>query len=247
MQFTPTYEEDFFLFRHEGDFQGRMQPGALLRFAQQIATDHCNSFGMDDAMYQRTHTAFLLAKLALEFRRQPHVDETLHFVTRPQAPQRAVYKRVTEVYDEQGAQVACVDSRWVLVDTQTRRIMRKAPEEMQVPWAQTVETELDLALPPRPETMAPAGEHMAAYSLCDMNGHLNNTRYADLACNALPVQVLGEKHLQRMVLHYHREVPPGEMFSISVGQVQDNVWFVSGGRENHVCFDAALWFEKEGK
>ena len=38
--------------------------------------------------------------------------------------------------------------------------------------------------------LQPAGEWVAHYALCDLNGHINNAYYLDLACDALPPEVL---------------------------------------------------------
>ena len=241
MEFVPEFERSFFVFRHEGDFLGRMQPGALLRFAQQVATDHCNALGLNDAVYARTHTAFLLVRQTLEFARVPHVDETLRFLTRPEAPQRASYKRITQVFDEAGEEVACVDSRWVLVDTDSRRILRKAPPEMEMPWPALVDRQLEVSLPARPEQMEPAGQLRADYSRCDMNGHLNNTRYADVACDLLPASALRAAAVRRMTIHYHKEIPLGQTAALTRADLGDGCWRVTGWREDKPCFDVQLW------
>ncbi len=241
MELLAEFERPFFVFRHEADFQGRMLPGALLRFAQQVATDHCNAMGINDELYARTHTAFLLVRQTLEFRRVPHVDEALKFLTMPQAPRRATYKRITLVTDEAGEEVACVDSRWVLVDTEKRHILRKAPPQLDLAWPYCVERELDVSLPARPETMDPAGEILARYTQCDMNGHMNNTRYADVACDLLPVEALRSAAVRRMTLHYHKEIPLGQTASLTQARMEDGSWRITGWREGKPCFDVQLW------
>ena len=72
-----------------------------------------------------------------------------------------------------------MDSRWVLIDTEKRIILRKHPEQFNDQWAADVPFELPIKLPRiAPEDCEVLGEQQAVYSRCDMNGHLNNTRYA---------------------------------------------------------------------
>ena len=103
----------------------------------------------------------------------------------------------------------CV-SAWVLASMDTRQIIRLA----------TVH-ELDgtgggelckskrlskLRLPPNLEL---AGRRKLRYSDTDLNGHVNNTRYADFACDALEMERLGPDRFP--VLHADRlsgRVPP---------------------------------------
>ena len=85
-----------------------------------------------------------------------------------------------------------MDSRWVLIDTDKRAILRRHPEEFaSAHWAETVEQELPMKLDRvPPEACETVGERTATYSQCDMNGHMNNARYVDAVCDALPPEVL---------------------------------------------------------
>lgn len=65
-----SYTEKFTVYRHDGDHLGNVKPGALLRYAQQIATTHAEAAGLTDEVYTATRTAFVLAKLALHI--EPH-------------------------------------------------------------------------------------------------------------------------------------------------------------------------------
>ena len=126
----PTeYTENFQVYRHDGDCYGCVQPATMLRYAQQIAGEHAIALGLDDALYARTHTAYVLVKQALRFDRVPRVDEHLTLITKPEALKRAVNKRITQVLDAEGRQAALVDSRWVLIDTDKRAILRRHPED----------------------------------------------------------------------------------------------------------------------
>ena len=67
MESTAQYSEKFRAYSYDGDAFYNLQPGAILRFAQQVAIDQCTRFGLDTAFYQRTHTAFLMARQTLVF------------------------------------------------------------------------------------------------------------------------------------------------------------------------------------
>ena len=133
-----TYTQKFTVYRHDGDHLGNVKPGALLRYAQQIATTHAEAAGLTDEVYTATRTAFVLAKLALHIDRTPRVDEELTLVTQPECCKRAVNKRITHFYDAAGEEVAVIDSRWVLIDIDKRIILRKHPEQFADHWAEDV-------------------------------------------------------------------------------------------------------------
>lgn len=178
--YEKSYEKEITVYQYECDVKNRMTAAALLKQVQQISTEHCDIFGLDAAYYQSTNTAFLLSKISLLFHREILVGEKLKLVTQPSLPVKAVYHRYTSAYDEQGKEAASVDSRWILVDTQTRRILRKIPENFHFPFLTEQVPEHPCKLV-KSECMEHAGEQSAVYSKVDQNGHLNNTEYA-LSC-----------------------------------------------------------------
>lgn len=238
-----SYTQKFLVCRHDGDHLGNAKPGALLRYAQQIATAHAESVGLTDEVYAATRTAYVLAKLALHVERIPHVDEELTLVTQPEGCKRAVTKRVTHFYDAAGSVVASMDSRWVLIDIDKRMILRKHPEPFNGLWAEDVPFSLSMKMDKAaPEACEFAGQPVASYSRCDMNGHLNNTRYADIICDALPWDVWDNGTVQDLLIFYHREVPRGESFMLTRAQTGEKQFYFSGEREGKSAFEASISF-----
>ena len=186
----------------------------------------------------------MLAKLALHVTRLPRVDEELTLVTQPERCKRAVNKRITHFYDADGAEVATMDSRWVLIDTEKRMILRKHPEQFDDQWAEDVPLELPMRLPRvAPEDCETLGTQTAAYSRCDMNGHLNNTRYADIVCDAVPWQVWDSAQISDFIISYHREVPRGESFTLRRARLAEDTFYFEGEREGKSAFEAQLIFK----
>ena len=123
--------------------------------------------------------------------------------------------------------------------TNTKRILRKAPDALPIPFT----------LPPRQETKlellkadtAPVGQVTAGFSRCDVNGHLNNTQYADILCDYVPAGQMKKRDIRRLVLAYHREVPMGHSFVLNRGEVENGYYFV-GESDGVKHFEAnVLW------
>ena len=108
----PPIQKKFTVYRTDGDHLGNVKLGALLRYAQQVATAHAEAVGLDDALYRETHTAYVLAKLALHVIRLPRVDEELTPCDPAGALQARLNKRITHFYDAAGQEVVVMDSRW---------------------------------------------------------------------------------------------------------------------------------------
>lgn len=235
-----TYIEQFKVNDCDGDWNRNLMPAAFLRMAQQIATDHCSLLGMDEKFYAREKAAFLLASITMEFQRIPKVGEILTITTYPECMKRARYKRVTIARDEQGKQVAIADSSWILVDTESKRILRHAPEEFQkLPFAQTVDYALEDKMS-APENLEECGVIKAVYSQCDQNKHLNNTHYADAAVDLIPLECLKSHSVHKLMIRYHNELPAGEKASAMRGKIDENQWYIKAEREGKCCFEAKL-------
>ena len=241
IELNNEYRKTFRACSYDEDAFRRLSPAAALRFAQQIAIDQCAEKGMNAEFYKASHTAFLMARQTIVFDKELPAKTSYTYVTHPCGMKRASYRRYTEIFDEQGERAARLDSIWMLVDTESKKILRREPEEYSiVQWPPEVDfPALELKLQ-KAEELENCGERRADYSLCDENGHLNNTRYADLFLDVLPLEVLGRGQVRQMTLHYHREVPVGQSFVLHRGRVNDRLWYLYGEMDGHCCVEANI-------
>lgn len=250
MKEIDTYRESFIVGQYECDCNGRMKPGAILSQCQAISTNHCNQFGLTIDVYRKTHTVFLLAKASLEIYDDIKVGDKIEMVTKPSSPNRAVYSRYTRFINEKGEEVASQDSKWVLVDTDTRKILRMPPEELNFPFHLAAEQEHDFSIP-KVRDAQPSGTEKVTYSRTDDNGHLNNTQYADIILDHIPFASTVGKRLKKLVINYHSEAKMGEELTIFMKQTNDGTaeqnkseYYVSGENESgKKCFESFAAFE----
>lgn len=240
MTLKETFSETFAVKQYECDAANRMTAGAVLRRAQQVSTDHCDALGLTADVYARTGTAFLLAKVAVEWAQPISVGTHIRIVTRPGSPVRAVYTRCTELFDEKtGERLCAMDSRWVLVDVRTRRILRTPPEEIASFFGAEAPYTLDVTVH-KALQLEDCGVQTATYTRCDMNRHLNNTIYADIACDCCDAQELLAHGLARFAAVYHKEVPLGASFDVKRGVTESGSLYFIGQSESERHFEAEL-------
>ena len=79
--------------------------------------------------------------------------------------------------------------------------------------------------------------------MCDLNGHVNNACYLDIACDALPLEVVKGGPLKFVSVKYHREIPLGSQVEVFYAPSADG-WYVVGRREEHAAFECYLEFTK---
>ena len=143
-----------------------------------------------------------------------------------------------------GERVGEAVSSWVLADLDTHKLFRLNNVEE---FAGTDGGELckDKRLTGlrMPEGLTLAEHRTLHYSDADINGHVNNVRYADFACDALEMERLGPgRFLSSMQIGYLAECRPGEELLLWTKE-QDGTHFVQGMDEGGKSrFEAALIF-----
>lgn len=197
----------------DGDFRRMIKPSALFRYVEQAAADHARAYGMDDVFFKAHHTAFLVGKQAAQITRMPLRAEKLTFVTACEPCKKGSMKRLTRILDEAGKECALIDSRWIVVDTDRECILRQPSWHTPGYWNEDLEGELP-QLVHKAKELTCAGSRTASYSLCDLNGHVNNACYLDIVCDALPLEVVKGGPLKFVSVKYHREIPLGSQVEV---------------------------------
>ena len=238
------YIETVTVLNADADFRSLLKPSALLRYVEQVSADHARAFGMDDAFFREQGVAFLVGKQALQFTRVPRRTETLTLTTRAEESRRGSIKRITTVTDASGAQVAMVDCRWIVVSLAEGRILRQPGWTVEDFWNENVEGELPLQLHKCRDGLIRAGEWTAHYSQCDLNGHINNAFYLDIACDALPLDVLKQGPVKFASVNYHREVSLGGKLEVLYAPSAEG-WYLIGRHDGQTSFECYLELDTE--
>ena len=150
-------------------------------------------------------------------------------------------KRLTILTDTEGNRLALVDCRWMLVDTDTERIQRAPAGRPRASRTKNCPEELP-QLVHKSKDLQPAGEWVARYSLCDLNGHINNAAYLDIACDAIPLEVWRTRGAEIFLHQVSPRGADGEKMAVFMPRWSRG-WYVVGRREEHAAFECYLEFE----
>ena len=104
---------------------------------------------------------------------------------------------------------------WLLLDLETRKML--PPGEI----ARLIPDNRDLTVPMNlPATVGNlqgeefVSEYLPVYTDLDMNGHVNNTRYADWLCNTLGIDLMSENEPETVIFNYNHEILPGQRITL---------------------------------
>ena len=238
------YIHEFTVHNFETDFRGDVRISNLLKYAQHVATYHCEDLGIGRDYMLGLGKVFLLGKMRGVINRLPRSTEKLTVKTTPFEPVRAQYQRLIDFYDESGALVVQLDTRWLLVDVDSKRIVRRMPQELEGYFNPPDEFE-DFRIPKCIE-FEPSHDVTVRYSHIDLNMHLNNTVYADLMCDCLQNEIMqgSENPIQEFMIVYHSEAVLGETVSMKVGKTETG--FVCEGTKGEIsCFESWIKMKQQ--
>ena len=204
-----TYDETFQLRTRDCDLNGKWRPGAILESMQEAAGAHSLLLGCGREDLLRQNIVWVLSRCELHMSRYPAAGETVTVHTFPTACRICFFPRYFLFTDGHGELIGKAGTLWLLLDTNTRRML--PPGEV----GKLIPDNKDLSVPMNlPATVGNLqGEEFVStyqpvYTDLDVNGHVNNTRYADWLCNALGIDMMKEYEPERIILNYNHEILP---------------------------------------
>lgn len=224
---TPTYDTGW---------DHRLRVSSLLRWQQEVGEHHLIGFDMPWKTLAARGFAFVLTRAAGELHRLPESGEPVQLETWQQKIEGVNFHRGYRLRGADGERLADCASVFALVDVNTHRLLRpRVLDPMPVP---SVEREDSFFAPPRlrlPElTFANAGEWTVRRSSVDFNGHLNNTVYADLLTDFLPLD-WQEKKPRAFQLQFEHEARLGDTLALRHATEENDV-YVEGWNGDTRCF-----------
>lgn len=235
-----TYDETFTLLTRDCDLKGTWRLSAVLEAMQEAAGAHSLLLGCGRDELLRQHIVWVLSRSELHMERYPRIGEKITLHTFPTPTRICFFPRYYIFTDEHGEMIGKAGTLWLLLDTRTRKMLPPGDIGRLIP------DNRDLTVPMHlPATVGAlqgeefVSEYTPAYSDLDVNGHVNNTRYADWLCNALGVDLMRRYDPETVIFNYNHEILPDQRVTLHrtlrdqqyrlAGYVGDTAAFEIGG------------------
>lgn len=225
---------------------GHCRPSGLLGILQQAAVEAARVLHASlEEMQERYHMFWMLARIWYRLDRPLLEGERLDVHTWHRGARGASSYRDFDLSVD-GTPVGEAVSLWVLADQHTRRLGRGASiREFQGTDGGELCKERILTKLSPPAELADAGRRVFRYSDLDMNGHVNNVKYADYVCDALELERLDEgQFVSSLQIGYRAECRAGEEIALFTGASGGARYVHGADLTGKTRFDAALTLEK---
>lgn len=242
-----TYDETITLRTSDCDLTGRWRPGAILESMQEAAGTHCMLLGCGRDELIKKNIVWILSRCELHMDRYPAAGEKITVHTFPVPTRIFFFPRYFIFTDEHGEMIGKAGTLWLLLDIQTRRML--PPGDVGTLMPDNTDLSVPMNLPATVGNLQ--GEefvsgYVPVYSDLDVNGHVNNARYADILCNSLGIQMMTEYEPERIILNYNHEILPEQKVTLR-RFLRGNEYRLSGRLEGDVsAFEIGGTLRKRG-
>ena len=218
------------------------RPSALLGYLQEAATEAAETRGFGrDRMLERYGAFWMLARVWYRLERPLRWKEELTIRTWHRGGKGASMYRDFDLYAGD-RQVGEAVSLWALARLEDRKLMRMGQvAELEGTDGGALCKNILLTRVRLPEGLESVERRLMHYSDTDINGHVNNTRYADFACDAIRAELLPRGcFVSSLQIGYTAECRPGEIIEMCVGQEGERRFVHGVDEAGKTRFDAVL-------
>ena len=225
MSAAPVYEERFLLRSKDVDMFRRMRTSLVFERLQEASIRHTEQLGMGREKTLDKGILWVIGMQRAEIARLPEYDETVVLKSWPGDMMHLFFPRYYSMETEAGEPLLKASAMWMLIEQEDRSLV--FPEEYGVQIAGVV-TGGEIAQPGKPRRMECTDEttFTVPFSYVDLNGHMNNTRYFDLADDVLPAPAAGKK-LREIQTEYVSEARFGEQMTVKWAHDGDD-YYITG-------------------
>ena len=215
-----------------------LTPSAQLRFQQEAGELHFSEGNLGFEGVAALGMAFVAVQNNCVILRRPTVGEAITVTTWSEGIRGVKFFRRYRFTDASGETLIDSVATFVLVDMKEHRMLRSSEfpfEVLHAPDEPHICPE-----PPRlraSKTATACGTHKVTVSQLDFNGHLNNTRYADIVFDFLPPKTAST--MEGFSIAFSKEAKLGDTLTVFV-EKQDEQWFLHAQNGDDVCFTAQV-------
>ena len=213
------------------DYYRRLRWDTMFTLFQEASIAHMERLGAGREKTLDRGFLWVITLQQLSLRRLPVYDEEITVESWAGKTMHVFFPRYYRMKDADGELLAEGSALWGLMDQKTRKLIFPEEEGIEIPGFVTGDE------PPLPRSFknAPCTEthrFCVPYSYLDLNGHMNNTRYFDLAQDLLPKEVL-EQTPKKISVEYSGEAHWGEEMSVGLAETETG-FFLLGESDRRI-------------
>ncbi len=234
------FEKEYALRTNDFGSSNRILPSAILDLFQSVAGEHAAHLGVGYEKMTEKNLIWVMTKVKFEILSSPKKLTKVKVKTWPLKNGRVTFQREYLIFDEAGNILIKGSSEWVTIDTEKRKIT--APGKLynlcDDEFIEDKNFEGKFLKVPAFVSENEGVYISPRFTDFDVNGHVNNTRYADFILNAYPL--LKDKEISFLQIDYHLEIKDADSILINYKNFENEVLFSGISKDNQLNFSSKI-------
>ncbi|GAX00910.1 acyl-[acyl-carrier-protein] thioesterase [Secundilactobacillus silagei] len=193
---------------YETDVTNTVTPAMLVNMIILASEDQTDALGVGAESVAKLGIGWVVTQYKMDITRLPKVGETVKLSTQATCYNRYFAFREFWVHDSAGKECVHVESIWVTMNHETRKLVT-IPEAVIAPFnSEEVKMIPRISRPKRltDSDQLMTKKYQVRYFDIDGNGHVNNAHYFDWLLDALPMSFLTRHNLTGINIRFENEV-----------------------------------------
>lgn len=224
-EITMIVEQDYRIKLSEIGKENKITNKAILGDLEDAGGIHSNIAGYGILDIPQKKLSWILLDWKLKIIRRPKYSEKINIKTWSKNAIKFYSYRDFEIYDEKGQVIAIATSKWVLLDIDKGKIVKISDEVLnkyEPELEKSVFAVSDIEKLQEPKNYISEVEYTVKKSDIDVNHHMHNLNYLELANEALPEEVYNKQELNNVRINYKKEIKLGETVKCKYGFENDS-------------------------
>lgn len=206
-------EHKFYVGLSDINIKKELTNTCLLRYLEDVAGLHSEIAGYGITDMNTTRKSWILLSWKVEVKQRPLINDSLTVKTWSRCIDKFYAFRDFEVRNQYDEIVCIATSKWVFMDIDSGRLV-KISNEIAEKYKPELDSkafkESDLPKLKEPDEEISKTEFKITRNLIDINKHLHNIYYLDIAKEALPEKIGISNELNYFEIMYKKEIKLGE-------------------------------------
>ena len=235
------HKEELLVKSTEVDELKKLRISSFFRMFQDVSVAAVEEIGKGNSFNESKGLIWVVTRADVKIYRMPDYLEPITFYTYPSPTLRFIYPRHFLVVDKNNQPIIRMVTTWALLDDKTRKIAILKEGEFNLEFESH-----DGELPLPKKIDIPLGELKKevtiSYTDCDLNRHLNNTRYIDYIMDLHDSDFYLTHEITNFRIDYMLEVKEKQNLKL-YENFSNNISFVTGMVNEKVVFQAVINFK----
>lgn len=195
----------------------------LLSYLEDVACMHSEIAGYGVTSMEEVKRTWILLSWKIKVIKRPKFNDVLNVKTWSRCIDKFYAFRDFKVYNQNEELVCIATSKWIFINIENEKIVKVTDEvgNKYEPEDESVFEEKDLPKLNEPKEFINKIDYKITRNMIDINKHLHNIYYMDIAKEVLPEDIFFSNELNEFEIMYKREVKLGETVKAIYSKEED--------------------------